>query len=1302
MSTDAAAPAARRARLDALRGALAECLLRDRNRLGKRVKRLARELRAGPDADGAGRFEARLARLEAACARSREVRAARAAVVFEDRWPAALPISAHRDALAALLERHQVIVVSGATGSGKSTQLPKLCLAAGRGIDGRIGHTQPRRIAARAIARRLAEETATPPGRLAGHCVRFDDAVAAATRVKVMTDGILLNEIHDDPRLEQYDTLIIDEVHERTLNIDFLLGYLKRLLPRRPDLKLIITSATLDTDAFVRFFDDSASLDIAGRSYPIETRYRPLERDDEARELEAAVFDALAELDQDERADTLVFLPGEREIREVGDYLRKRVDDGTELLQLFARIGAARQARIFTPGAARRVILATNVAETSLTVPRVRHVIDSGLARVSRYSPRRKLQQLPIEKIARANADQRRGRCGREAPGICIRLYAESDYHARRAATEPEILRTNLAGVILRMKTLGITDINHFPFVERPAERLIKDAYGILQEIGALDDERGLTALGRKLTAFPVDPRLARVLLAGAEQGCLAEALVIAAGLSISDPRERPHEQREAADRAHAAYADKRSDFLWFVGAFPLARELQGQAHNKQLRRCRRQFLSAARMREWVELHDQLAAVAAQNGLAANPRPAGYKAVHLALIAGFPSAVAEWQGDHYLGCRNVSFALHPSSILNRRGVKWILAGDLVETARPYARLGARVDPVWVERTASHLIKRSYDAPHWDARLGCARVTEIQRLFGLVLHADRLVELARVDHAQARELFIDAGLVDGALEFESAAMPEFLRHNRALVARVLELEARSRRRDLVASPARLRAFYDARLPDTIASRRALKRWLRSDPRHAERLFMNEADATSDQLVSVPAYLFPDTLDVAGTACPLTYRFAPGELDDGVSMRVPLVLLPRLRPRHVDRLVPGLLSEKIEQLLRNLPKSERRRFSPLRQFAMAATEAVAGSDGALAPALADALTQMTGAEVSAAMFDESRLPAHLRMHIEVVDEHGTVVAAGRDLEALRAGRGEEARAAVERVEWGLAGRSRGAWSFGVLPETIDAEVGSDRVRGFPALVDCGDAVELGVFDHPEQAAQAHCQGLARLLLLGASRELRQLERGIAEGGEIALLAALFGYQGTPLGYLAEATARRWAREHVTVRDAAAYARLAGAFAGAVGPAVTQAASRLHQLFRRGAALRRRLDAGAGEIPAAAIEDMGSQLGELLGPAVVARIVADGAPRHDRYLDAIERRIERVCANPGKDLKKLEQLSPLWQRFLASAPAITAEDALGELRALLEEYRISLFAPELGTARKVSAGQLEQELDELTNGG
>ena len=1285
------------ARLAALEQALPGCLLADRHRVARKLVRLRKDLqRASRNERDLSGHAGRLAALERACAMSRAIVTARTALAPELVWPDALPIAACRTQLAELLAAHQVLVVSGATGSGKSTQLPKLCLAAGRGIVGRIGHTQPRRIAARAIAERIAVETATLPGALVGHSVRFDDNLAPTTRIKVMTDGILLNEIHADPWLLQYDTLIIDEVHERTLNIDFLLGYLRRILPRRPDLKIIVTSATFDTATFARFFAGAAVFEVAGRAFPIETRYRPFADDDEERDGYDALIEAIAELDAEARADILVFLPGEREIREAAARVARANLPGTEVLQLFARMSGARQARIFAPGAQRRVVLATNVAETSLTVPRIRHVIDSGLARVSRYSPRRKLQQLPIEKIARANADQRRGRCGREAPGMCIRLYSEADYAARRPTIEPEIQRTHLAGVILKLKALGVDDIGHFPFVERPAERLLKDAYSVLQEIGALDANRAVSTLGRMLIAYPVDPRLARVLVAAADLGCLGELLIVVAALSIVDPRERPHDLRDAADRAHARFADKRSDFLWFVNAWPFAQEMQTLPLQKQLRRCRRAFLSAARLKEWVELHAYLERLTASAGLDVSAQPGSYRAIHVALITGFPTLIAEWQHDHYSGCRSAAFALHPASTLARRGVKWILAGDVVETARPYARFAARIDPVWVEQAAGHLIKRTYEAPHWDARRGCARVTEIQRLFGLVLQADRVVDLARVDAAHARALMIEHGLVDGEL----GESPGFLEHNRALVARVQALEARARRRDLVAPRAQLCAFYAHRLPQAIHSRRDLLRWVRGDGGREDLLVMRDADATSDRIGDVPAYLFPDSLEVAGTRCAVDYRFEPGHPRDGISVAVPQVLLPRLDAAAFDRLVPGLTSAKVEQLLRSLPKAERRRFSPLREFAMAATEAIAESALALPDALAAALATMTGAAVDAGLFDESRLPDHLRCNVDLIDEHGAIVASGRDLDVLRHGRGAAAQSARAAIDWGLGGYSEGGWTFADLPAMVETAVGASVIRGFPALADCGDRVELCVYDNAEQAARMHQGGVARLLLLGAARELRQLERTLPDLREMALLGVLFGYRSDPVRYLAQACAQRWAAADGEIRTADRFAARTRQFTQAFVAEIATAAARLHALLTRGAALRRRLDDPTLGLPGATRADLALQLGELLGPAVIPQIDRDGAPRHDRYLAAIERRLVRVSANPGKDLQKLEQIAPLWQRFLVAVPLQDAEreSALEGVRTLFEEFRISLFAPELGTACKVSVARLSAALDTL----
>ena len=1287
-------------RVQQIAALIARSLLRDRRRLGRKLKQLRRQLRhLGADLNVPASLAGRLQRLHAECARSAAVRDQRAALLPILEFAPDLPVAAHLEQLTALIAAHQVVIVSGETGSGKSTQLPKICLAAGRGIDGRIGHTQPRRIAARAIARRIAEETGTVSGGLVGHCVRFDDNLAPHTRLKLMTDGILLNEIGADPWLEQYDTLIIDEVHERTLDIDFLLGYLKRVLARRPELKLIITSATIDIEVFTRFYDDCASYAIAGRSYPIELLYRPLDETDDDADINDAIVNAIGELDAVERGDILVFLPGEREIRAAQAALNRAAFSDTEILKLFARMSAIRQARIFQPGSQRRIILATNVAETSLTVPRVRHVIDSGLARISRYSPRRKLQQLPIEKIARANADQRRGRCGREAPGVCIRLYAESDYLGRRASVEPEIQRTNLAGVILRLKAMGIADIEQFPFAERPAERLVKDGYAVLHELGAIDADHALTASGAKLNAYPIDPRLGRVLCSAAERGCLAEALIFTAALSIADPRERPHEARDLADRAHGAFADKRSDFMWFVNAWTFARELAGMPLKRQLRRCRRLFLSATRMQEWVQLHDYLSKRVVAEGLPLNREPAGYKAIHCALASGFPSLIGEWQGEQYLGCRNSSFVLHPASILHRRAVKWILAAEIVETGRPYARLAARIDPQWLAEVAAHLLKRSYAAPHWDERRGCARVTEIQRLFGLVINADRQVDLARVDAAAARELFIDVGLVDGEL----GERPDFLQHNQALVARIQQLEARARRRDLVASRERLRAFYDDRLSATIDTRRSLLRALRVAEVNPENIYMSELDATSENLRSVPDYLFPDVLEIAGSLCPLTYAFEPGQAHDGIKVRVPAVLLPRLRAQDFDRLVPGMLSEKVESLLRALPKNWRRQFSPLREYAMAVVAALAERDGALDEELAAILEAVSGHAVDARLFNQAALTPHLNCLIELVNDNDECIASGRDLAALQSTYAAVAATARAALGWDCGARSEGPWIFGAIPAQVSANSAGHAVVGFAALVDCGASVELRIFDHESAAARAHLGGVARLLLLSCARETRAQKRALAAQPGMALLPAMFGYREHPCVQLAEASARHCVALHPAIRDSEAFKLMLEDFRAAFASEVNASGARLLGMLDHGARVRRQLDAYIADIPGAARTDIVSQLDALLGPRVRGRIDAEHATTTHHYLNGIERRLERLRGNPGKDLGKLEGFSALWRRFLDGAPDYyDRAAAAGRVHRLFEEYRMALFAPELGTALKVSEQQIQHELETLIEAG
>ena len=1275
--------------LRALEAELDGALLFDQQRLAERIRTLRRKLRGRGRKLRPAYVERQLRQLQDELRRSCGVREQRAGLAMRLEFPAGLPFSAHADALADLITRHQVVIVSGETGCGKSTQLPKLCLKLGRGVHGRIGHTQPRRIAARAIARRLAEETATAPGRLVGHCVRFDDNLEPVARVKLMTDGILLNEIHYDPRLTQYDTLIIDEVHERSLNVDFLIGYLKQVLAERPDLKLILTSATIDAGVFERFFDGAVSYVIPDRSHPIEIRYRPPAVDDEDEvDIDDAIVDAIRELDAEARGDVLVFLPGEREIREAAQRIGRAHFENTDIFTLFARLSAARQSRIFEPGPRRRLILSTNVAETSLTVPRVRHVIDTGLARISRYSPRRKLQQLPVEKIPQANADQRSGRCGRESAGICIRLYSEDDYLARRPRIEPEIQRTNLSGVVLKLKAMGVADVEGFAFAEAPSIRLIKDAYLVLQEIGALDMERELTALGAQLARFPIDPRLARVLDAGSKLGCLSECLVIVSALSIADPRERPHEARDAADRAHSAFADKRSDFMWFLRAWPFARELRLLPPKKQQRVCRRRFLSAARMAEWTQLHDTLAKVAADASLPLNPLPATYKVIQTALAAGFLSQVGEWQQDHYGGCRNISFQLHPSSVLARRAAPWVVAAEVIETRERYARTAARIEPQWLEQVGAHLIKRSYEAPHWEVKRGCVRATEIARLYGLTISHARLVDYARIDAAAARAIFIDSGLLAGELGEE----PAFMRRNRALLARVRALEERVRRRDLLVSSDELHAFYEQRLPSAIDTRRDLLAWLREDDSRMASLTMREADVTTTQFESAQAWLFPDTLMIGGTPCALSYRFEPGHKHDGLSVRVPMVLLTRLQVTDLDRLVPGMLSDKVAALLRAQIKARRRLVSPIREFAMACVEALNQLSGPLPAALATALSRITGLPWAPQLFDDSQLEPHLRTLVIVVDEQGVVVDETRDIAALLSSRQADAQRESAALEWGFSGRSRAGWTFDTLPLQVETDAAGMRLVGYPALLDQTDHVELKVLDTAHLAAAEHRRGVARLLFLDASSDLRHLTRDFPAARELGLLAALYGHHQTPLAALVHAAATRLLGDEWAPRSAADYATVRTRFQAGMGADVLATAQALFGLLKRAAALR---DAMA-RVPAAVRADLDAQLALLLGPAGMAHLDRAGVLRVSRSIDAIARRLQRVDSNPGKDLRKLEGVAPLARRFDALvAAAGELNPALRSVQLMLEDHRVSVFAPELGVPNRVAADDIESAL-------
>ena len=1256
----------------------------DSRRFRQRRKRLRQEIkRRGVSQTGARKLE----RLRDAMRQSAAIKQRRAEAPLRFSFSDELPVSEYRTELEAALQTHQVVIVSGATGSGKSTQLPKMCLALGRGVERRIGHTQPRRISARAIAARIAFETGTALGDWIGYRVRFDDRRKAETRLVLMTDGILLNEIERDPLLEQYDTLIVDEVHERSINIDVILGHLKLILPRRPDLKVIVTSATLDVAHLSQHFEGAAVLEIPGRQYPVETRYRALDEDED---LNQAILSAVTELDELRPGNILVFLPGEREIHEAAKVIRHAEFSNTEVLLLFSRLPQYQQDRIFNPNNKRRIVLATNVAETALTVPQIDYVIDSGLARVSRYSLRRKLQQLTPEPINRASADQRRGRCGRERAGVCVRLYSQEDFERRRKTIEPELLRTSLADTILKLKAVGIESIETFPFPEPPAARLIKDGYSVLQEIGALDSARALTPLGRRLSQLAVDPRLARVVIAADELGCLDQALVIVAALTVSDPRERPRDARDAADRAHRRFVDSRSDFMWFVNAWSFARELAAMPRNRRTRSCRRWFLSPVRLVEWVRIYEEMRDQIGEIGLTLNQHAGSYKQIHKALLSGFPTYVGEWSDDKLRGCRDTVFLPHPSSALYRKSIKWVIAADVVDSGRPYARLMARIEPRWITETLSPLIKRSYDTAFWDERRGCARVTEVQRLFGLVINASRQIELRRVDQQAARELLIREGLVAGKL----GDSPQFLIHNQQLVAQVRQLEERTRRRDIAAGEQQLCAFYAARIPSAINSRKQLLRWLRDSSGAGASLLMGEADASADGYDDVPAYLFPDHLEIAGNRCRLTYCFDPGHDADGVTVALPLVLLPQVTSADFDRLVPGMLAEKVEALMRALPKPLRRRISPVSDFSKATVEALDGTEGELVVEMSDVLERISGVRIEASEFSASPLPPHLLMGIEIIDGQGNCVARGRDVSELKQKLGPRAERERESYDWGVSGRSGGGWTFGEIPRRIERDWQGATIVGYCGLHLVDEEVTLQVFESEAHAHAGHADAVLWLLRREAQSEIRYLQRRSVHE-RLTLAAATMGHRREPVLAFCELELARQQVHADEIFEALDFAEFAASFRKNLVARVEEYLQRFESILERAIALKEQLEQTSVTISERVRQDVLSHLSMLAGPPALFAIARDRARDSERYFDALARRIERIHANPGKDLKKLESIEAAWLSYLELWPRLEHDTRISLGRGF-DEFRISLFSPELGAREKITAETLRDAVE------
>ena len=1220
-------------------------------------------------------------------------------------YPQGLPICDRLEEIARALGDHQVVIVAGETGSGKTTQLPKLCLELDRGSLGRIGHTQPRRLAARTVARRIAEELGEEPGATVGYQVRFTDRVGANTRVKLMTDGILLAEIQRDRKLAQYDTLIIDEAHERSLNIDFLLGYLRNLLPERPDLKLIITSATIDVESFSRHFDDAPVIEVSGRGYPISTHYLEAEGSDgSAVEQAADAVESILARQYGPPGDTLVFLSGEREIRELALLLRRRQLPGLDILPLYARLSQAEQNRVFDARARRgaRVILATNVAETSLTVPGIRFVVDTGCARISRYSVRSKIQRLPVEPVSQASANQRQGRCGRVGEGVCLRLYSEQDFLGRPAFTEPEIQRTNLAAVILRMLRLGLGSIEDFPFINPPDRRMIRDGYRLLEELSAVDAGGRLTRLGRDMADLPVDPRFSRMLLAAAGNGSLREVLVIASALSVQDPRERPTDKQQAADQAHRRFQDERSDFLGWVRLWDYYEERRQALSRNQLRKlCQREFLAFMRMREWRDVHFQLTLACRHAGLRLNAEPAPYESVHKALLTGLLDNLAQRrEGREYLGSRNRKLLIFPGSSQAGKPPPWLLAAEIVETSRVYARCVAQVEPGWALDINPALLKYHYVEPHWQKRSGRVMAFRRTSLFGLVLADRERVHYGPVDPVLAREILIRSGLVEGRMK----PLLPFLRHNLALVEELELLESKVRRRDLVADEEAVFTFYDERLPDNITTVSRLRSWLKKEPGADKALRLSRDRLLLRQLDEELGNQFPDRLDFEDLSLALSYHFEPGHPDDGVSVTVPVGLLNRLPRYRFEWLVPGLLREKSIALVKGLPKILRKQLVPVPDHVDRALAGMQPGDTPLTDTLAAELARAAGVRIDAAAWPVEELDDYYRMNFRIVDAEGKLLRQGRDLGSLiSASRSETRESLAGEASANPLPKGLTRWEMEELPETWRTRQAGVEIESYPALSDRGDCVDVELFDYPFDARLAHRQGLVRLFRLQCAQQVRYLRKHLLKGNRPQLLLAGAEMEREPLledlidAVFAQAFLERDG-EMPRTREAFGAALQAGR--GDLVPAGASYESVLLDTLETLVSVRKRFAGLGGNHPAR--EDIQAQLRDLFAPGFLSRTPRERFDHFPRYLKALDVRLERIEAQPHKDGHNqaiLEELTAPLRALLDAHPQeLLRCPPLSEYRWMLEELRVSFFAQSLGTAQPVSAKRLAQQWDQV----
>ena len=1222
-----------------------------------------------------------------------------------------LPVIERREEIAKAITDHQVIILSGETGSGKTTQLPKICLELGRGVAGLIGHTQPRRIAARTVATRIAEELKSELGDLVGYKVRFHDQVKAdKSYIKLMTDGILLAETQNDKFLNQYDTIIIDEAHERSLNIDFLLGYIKQLLPKRPDLKVIITSATIDTERFSKHFNNAPVIEVSGRTFPVEIRYRPPAGDDDEQrdyDMIRGIVEAVDELCKEGQGDVLVFLSGERDIKDVSEALRKHHPPNTEILPLLARQSAVEQNRVFKTGTHRRIVLATNVAETSLTVPGIKYVVDPGFARISRYSVRNKVQRLPIEKISQSSANQRSGRCGRISAGIAIRLYDEDDFKNRSEFTDPEVLRTNLASVILQMASLKLGDPARFPFINPPPQKMINDGFRLLEELGAVNKQRLLTNLGRQLAKLPIDPRIARMVLSGQQQNCLTEILIIASALSIQDPRERPMDKQQAADEAHKKYKDERSDFLAFLKLWDLYHDRKKHLSQNKLRKfCKENFLSFLRLREWHEIHQQLHVQVTQMGLKPNQVAAEYKEIHQALLSGLLSNIAvKRDKTDYTGTRNLKLKIFPGSALHKKGPKWIMAAELVETGRLYSRIVAKIEPEWIEPIAGELVKRQYSDPHWEKKPAQVVAFEQVSLYGLPIIPRRRVHFGPIDPVLSHEIFIRDALVQG----DWFCRAPFFKHNLDLIKSIEQLEQKSRRRDVLVDDEVLFEFYKQRIPDHIINGAGFEKWRKkADKDQPKLLFLNRDDLMQHQAEQVTESSFPDQILVNRVPLPLEYHFEPGKEHDGITQSIPLSLLNQTNVDRYEWLVPGLLRDKVIFLIKSLPKSQRRHFIPVPNFADNCLKNMSPEMGALLPALSEQLRKQTGITIGLSDWNLSELPNYLQMNFRLVDEEGHLLEESRDLNYLKQQWAAEAAASFRQLPNNeYEQQDLTSWSFGDLAESITLEQNGLEMTAYPALVDNGDHVDLTLMDTSQQATNLTAKGLRRLFMLAQADSVKYLHKHLPDIKTMCLhyvnvppapFSNAEKSSQTPSEQLKTdliyvAFDRCFLLNQNPIHNKKAFEQRLEQNRSDLISTATELARQVAKPLAEYHVIAKRLSGNMPITALDAIKDIKQQLNHLLYQGFIHHTPDSILKRLPMYFQAIGQRLDKLKADPMRDKQWMQEITPYWQRYLNNINNYHSIE-FEHYRWMLEEFRISLFAQGIKTAYPVSAKRLQKQ--------